>query len=117
MHDLIVREYANTNEKPNVEVNGISFDDIPEKTFVEQHRFSKEDIALLMRAFNLRSKIDLENRQTIDSRVALCMLLRKLVFPIRLCDLERIYGYHRRTISRTLNYLVKYIDIHFKYLQ
>ena len=116
LHTVIMANYTEGSETASIEVHAVSFKNICEATFAEQHRFSKRDVSILVRVFHLDPFIELSNRATIDSRVALCILLRKLVFPIRLCDLESIYGIHRSIISRTLNYLVRHIDDNFSYL-
>lgn len=107
---------SNSENLPITSHSPIAFNDLPIETFEEQFRFAKEDIPLLVTFFNLPLLIKLPNRQSVDVNICWCILLRKLAFPVRLCDLELQFGIHRSTISRILSFMVNYILDHYSYL-
>lgn len=93
-----------------------TFDDMPSSTFREQFRFAKEDIATLVHIFELPEYIKLPNGSRLDAKLAVCILLRKLVFPVRAGDLEDKFGIDRSVCSRAVNWLLHYINTNYGFL-
>ena len=62
-------------------------------------RFDVEDIRLLTIKLGLPEKIVLPSRNTVTGEEGLCMLLRRLCYPNRLFDVEKLFGRPSSTLS------------------
>ena len=93
-----------------------TFEELSLATFREQYRFEKHHIALLVSIFTLGPFIKLDNGTKVKSKLALCILLRKLVFPVRTADLEELFGIDRSLCSRICNSILSHVFENHSYL-
>jgi len=63
-------------------------------------RFTRKEVEELVNALQLPRIVRAANRITEDSRTALCMLLARLAYPNRLCDLALKFGWPVERVSR-----------------
>lgn len=73
-----------------------------------QLRFEKDDIARLRAALRMPD-IRTEQRTQVAAEEALCLALRRLAYPNRLCDLEHVFGRHYSTLSLVSNAAIEHI--------
>jgi hypothetical protein len=60
----------------------------------------KQDVDRLVAALDLPARLPMDNRLRVSGRDGLLLLLRRLAYPNRLSDLERLFGRPRDEISR-----------------
>ena len=75
-------------------------------------RFSPDDIEELASRLALPPTIKTANGCVTDRVEALCVLLRRLSYPNRLCDLEPVFGRPASTLSLITNYTVDFLWEH-----
>ncbi|XP_023015958.2 uncharacterized protein [Leptinotarsa decemlineata] len=66
-------------------------------------RFDKDNIIRLARALGLPNEIVTQQRHRISGLHGLCILLRRLAYPNRLCDLEPLFGLSAQSLSQIAN--------------
>lgn len=76
-----------------------SVDEVDPNVFKKLFRFRKSDIHVLASALEVPRTIATPQRVRLSAEEALCMGLRRLAFPNRLCDLEGLFGRHSSLIS------------------
>ncbi len=83
--------------------------DVPEDNCLEMFRFEKDCIERLRHALNFPPILKCYNGTLVESDEALCILLRRLVYPNRLCDLRGTF--HRTTpeLSMIFNLSVDHV--------
>ena len=84
-------------------------DDQTEQQALNKFRFGKEDIHRLARSLAIPEQIQLPNRCICSGTDALCILLRRLVYPNRLSDLEALFGRPKSTLSLIISYSLDFI--------
>ena len=94
----------------------ITFENIDDNSFVHHFRFTRSQIEHMAELFNLPPLIKLRNRYTVDSRIALCALLKRLAYPTRLQDLEEWFQIAEGNISLTINYMLVHLDDNYSHL-
>ncbi|KAH7954389.1 hypothetical protein HPB49_018180 [Dermacentor silvarum] len=68
--------------------NGLlNIDAIPDHTFRRQFRFEKQDFPVLVKALQVPDCVTSAQGVRVSAQEALCMCLRRLAYPNRLCDL------------------------------
>jgi hypothetical protein len=76
---------------------------------VNQFRFEKMDIPLLATALGIPEIFRTTNGCVLNSIDLMCILLRRLSYPTRLTDLERIFVRPKSTLSHTINELIDFL--------
>lgn len=89
---------------------------MPDSVFRRQFRFAKDDFPTLCQALGIPKTVSSAQGVNIPGWEALCILLRRLAYPNRLCDLELFFGRHSSVISSVTNILLERIDRSFGHL-
>ncbi|VEN41877.1 unnamed protein product [Callosobruchus maculatus] len=76
-----------------------NLEDVDNNDCTSLFRFEKNDLYQLCEALRLPEFITTYNQNKVSGRTGLCMLLRRLVYPNRLSDLQGLFGYSPQTIS------------------
>lgn len=63
---------------------------IRQRKFVELFRFAKDDICELLARLQIPDEVVSAQRVRVSGMEALCMTLRRLAYPNRLCELEGV---------------------------
>ncbi|KAL3208685.1 hypothetical protein MRX96_038865 [Rhipicephalus microplus] len=85
----------------NLHENGVlDIDAIDGTTFYRNFRFQKGDLDDLIVGLLIPGEVMSAQRVRVSDREALCMTLRRLAYPNRLCDLETIFNRHSSVISK-----------------
>lgn len=87
-----------------------------ESVFRRQFRFAKDDFATLCQALKIPKMVSSAQGVSIPSWEALCILLRRLAYPNRLCDFELLFGCHYSVIPSITNILLEHIEGSFGHL-
>lgn len=85
----------------------IHLDRLDDSECMELFRFKKGDIHLLARLLKLPEKYVCENRTTASGIEGLLILLRRLTYPNRLCELEKEFGRSKTELSLLFNVVLK----------
>lgn len=97
--------------------NGLlDIDAMPGQTFRRQFRFEKRDFSVLVKALQLPEYVTSAQGVRVSAREALCMCLRRLAYPNRLCDLQEYFGRHYSVISSVSNKVMLHIETKFGFL-
>ncbi|KAL3176085.1 hypothetical protein MRX96_010785 [Rhipicephalus microplus] len=84
----------------NLHENGVlDIDAIDGTTFYRNFRFYKGDLDDLIVGLLIPGEVMSAQCVRVSDREALCMTLRRLAYPNRLCDLERMFNRHSSVIS------------------
>ncbi|KAH7981862.1 hypothetical protein HPB52_001351 [Rhipicephalus sanguineus] len=78
-------------------------------TFKLMFRFQKHDFNDLCSALLVPREITTAQNVRLCGREALCVLLRRLAYPNRWCDLEGIFGRHSSVMSSATSRLMDHI--------
>ncbi|KAL3205896.1 hypothetical protein MRX96_040577 [Rhipicephalus microplus] len=78
---------------------------------VQGHKgFQKGDLEDLMEALLIPEEVVSAQRVRVSGREALCMTLRRLAYPNRLCELELFFRRHSSVISSVVSKVLAHID-------
>ncbi|KAH7941320.1 hypothetical protein HPB49_012289 [Dermacentor silvarum] len=94
----------------------LNIDAIPDHTFRRQFRFEKEDFPVLVKALQVPDHATCAHGVRVSAQEALCMCLRRLAYPNRLCDLQDFFGRHYSVISSVSNKMMFHIERKFGFL-
>ena len=86
-----------------------NLEDQSDQQALNRFRFDKENIYRLARSLALPDEIQLTNCCICSGTDALCILLRRLVYPNRLSDLETLFGRPKSTLSLIINHTLDFI--------
>lgn len=98
---------------PRRNIGQHGFVDVPnmdEWTFKRSFRFEKMDLEDLVAALKIPAEVKSAQRVRVPGYEALCMTLRRLAYPNRLCDLERTFGRHSSVISSVVSTVMAHIE-------
>lgn len=99
----------------NVPDAPFSLDEIPDVECRSLFRFAKDDIYRLQAALRLQETISLDNDSLMDSTLALCILLRRLVYPNRLEELVTLFRRSKCSISRAFHAMLSHIFTNYRH--
>ncbi|KAH7965735.1 hypothetical protein HPB49_010261 [Dermacentor silvarum] len=94
----------------------LNIEAIPDRVFRRQFRFEKADFPLLLMAPELPQYLSSAQGVRITGYEALCMCLRRLAYPNRLCDLQEYFARHYSVISSVTNKVMWHIERKFGFL-
>lgn len=100
------RNYVARNGTLNIE-------GLPATTFRRQFRFEKADFGVLMQALEVPDIVTSAQGVRVAGTDALCMCLRRLAYPNRLCDLQEYFGRHYSVISSITNKVMLHLETRF----
>lgn len=84
--------------------------------FLELFRFERDDIDELRTLLRVPDEVVSAQRVRVPGMEALCMTLRRLAYPNRLCELEVEFGRHGTVISSIVNKVLAHIEYYFGHL-
>ncbi|KAH9381821.1 hypothetical protein HPB48_023116 [Haemaphysalis longicornis] len=115
--DLLCTEVFSAERRGPLSFHGL-FDSnaMDDGVFRTLFRFEKNDARRLERALLLPEVIYSAQRVPVPAHEALCLTLRRLAYPNRLCGLERSFGRHYSVISSVTNKVLAHIDDSFAHL-
>ncbi|QRV82757.1 DDE superfamily endonuclease [Ceratobasidium sp. AG-Ba] len=87
----------------------LKWDDIDDKRCWEWTRFSKLNIEYFVIILGIPDPFYTKKRNKIPGNLALTILLNRLSYPNRLCDLEWRYGIAATTLSTVINQLSEFV--------
>ncbi|KAL3184415.1 hypothetical protein MRX96_031827 [Rhipicephalus microplus] len=101
----------------DLQINGLlDLDGMDFTTFYRSFRFQKGDLEDLMEALLIPEEVVSAQRVRVSGREALCMTLRRLAYPNRLCELELFFRRHSSVISSVVSKVLAHIDYYFAHL-
>ncbi|XP_050513787.1 uncharacterized protein LOC126889496 [Diabrotica virgifera virgifera] len=89
---------------------------VDEKDAEQNFRFKKRDIPLLARFLRIPNRIRTKSGHIATGIEGICIFLRRLAYPNRLCDLEYIFQRSPPALSEICNYVCKHIYDNFRYV-
>lgn len=116
VEDLILLDSIKKPKRYSSRRGLFNLETLDDVTVKRMFRFQKGDIDRLFRALQMPSVVTVQNNVRIPGREALCITLRRLAYPNRLCELEDIFGRHYSTISSTATAVVRHIVSTFGHL-
>ncbi|KAL1422035.1 hypothetical protein MTO96_022497 [Rhipicephalus appendiculatus] len=101
----------------DLQMNGLlNLDEMDFTTFYRSFRFPKGDLDDLMRALLIPEEVVSAQQVRVSGREALCMTLRRLAYPNRLCELELFFRRHSSVISSVVSKVLAHIEYYFAHL-
>jgi len=80
------------------------------------YRFTKDEIEQLVHALRLPRRIIAANGIVEDNFTALCMVLARLAYPVRLSELQMMFGWKPERVSQIINCTMEIIHNTWKHL-
>ena len=84
-------------------------DSLTDEAFEKLFRFKRQDVAKLLAGLQFPAKATVEYRYKVSGEECLLILLRRLAYPARLCDLSRLFGRSRSTLSTIFNHALDHV--------
>ncbi|KAK8762253.1 hypothetical protein V5799_026480, partial [Amblyomma americanum] len=94
----------------------LDINNIEKSLFKYQFRFEKDDITELLCALMVPNTVTSAQNVKVPGREALCLTIRRLAYPNRWCDLERIFGRHTSVMSSITSKMLNHITANFGHL-
>ncbi|KAH8030986.1 hypothetical protein HPB51_012454 [Rhipicephalus microplus] len=115
--DLLITDLLQPQPRRNLHENGVlDIDAIDGTTFYRALRFHKGDLDDLIVGLLIPGEMMSAQRVRASDHEALCMTLRRLAYPNRLCDLETIFNRHSSVISSVVSKVMSHIEYYFGHL-
>ena len=89
-------ELEEMNRKKPVSFN---LRDVPESVCIRQFRFSRDDIYRLCHLLQIPDPVICRTRIRVSASFGLCLVLRRLAYPNRWCDLTLLFGKSQSYLS------------------
>ncbi|XP_077506971.1 uncharacterized protein LOC144116141 [Amblyomma americanum] len=117
IEDLLCLEVFGETQRDPLSVRGLlNIDDIDSGVFRRHFRFEKHDLHRLQRPLQIPEAVVTPQRVAVPGDEALCITLRRLAYPNRLCDLEDLFRRHSSTLSSVTNIVLGHIETRFFHL-
>ncbi|XP_065292311.1 uncharacterized protein [Dermacentor albipictus] len=94
----------------------LNLDAMDSTLFYRSFRFEKSDLDDLLTGLLIPEEVQSAQRVRVPGREALCMTLRRLAYPNRLCDLEVFFSRHSSVISSVVSKVLSHIEYYFGHL-
>lgn len=91
----------------------LNIDSMDDDAFRQQFRFEKPDLQRLRTQLRIPDRLTTQQGIHVNGDEALCIALRRLAYPNRLCDLEPLFGRHYSTLSLVSNGVMSHIETAF----
>ena len=115
---LILAQCEQSEEPDHYKYDRFCFDNLSEAQFKQYFRFHKEDISMLRKKLGLKAVYTGVNGIKWHGDEGLCIMLRRLAYPNRLCDLVPLFRRHETELSLIVNVMLQEISSkHLKRLQ
>ncbi|CAH2020951.1 unnamed protein product [Acanthoscelides obtectus] len=86
-----------------------NLENLPDEVIRLNFRFERSDLHRLMAVLRIPSEIVTITRNKVDGLTALCILLRRLAYPNRLCDMVPMFHLSTQSLSQIINKLISVI--------
>ncbi|KAH6923083.1 hypothetical protein HPB50_016722 [Hyalomma asiaticum] len=117
IEDLLVMEVLSVKRREPLSASGLlNIERMDDGVFRTYFRFEKNDIRRLKSALLLPDTVYTAQRVSLSGEEALCITLRRLAYPNRLIELERLFGRHYSVISAVTNSVLTHIEDNFGHL-
>ena len=103
---LLLAECEQSEVPLHYKYKRFSFDRLSETEFKQYFRFTKEHVALLVDTLKLKQTYTASSKLRWSGTEGLCILLRRLCYPNRLCDLVPLFGRHETELSVIVNVML-----------
>ncbi|XP_050515978.1 uncharacterized protein LOC126890879 [Diabrotica virgifera virgifera] len=113
LNDIFVNPVVNPIQDPVLQFD---LDNMEDKYVKLNFRFQREDLIRLAVALGIPEQIKTRSRHSSGGLEGLCILLRRLAYPSRLCDLEQLFRRSATSISEISNYVNNHIYRNHGYL-
>ncbi|XP_075738061.1 uncharacterized protein LOC142777476 [Rhipicephalus microplus] len=115
--DLLIMDLLQPQPWRNLHENGVlDIDANDGTTCYRNFRFHKGDLDDLIVGLLIPGEVMSAQRVRVSDSEALCMTLRRLAYPNRLCDLETIFNRHSSMISCVVSKVMSHIEYYFGHL-
>lgn len=84
--------------------------------FYRMFRFEKIDFRDLVSTLQIPEEVVSAQRVRVSGNEALCITLRRLAYPNRLCELELLFNRHSSVLSSVVSTVLAHIEYHFDHL-
>ncbi|XP_050509690.1 uncharacterized protein LOC126886722 isoform X2 [Diabrotica virgifera virgifera] len=102
LNDIFVNPVVNPIQDPVLQFD---LDNMEDKYVKLNFRFQREDLIRLAVALGIPEQIKTRSRHSSGGLEGLCILLRRLAYPSRLCDLEQLFRRNHGYLLRDLGNL------------
>ncbi|XP_077517212.1 uncharacterized protein LOC144128038 [Amblyomma americanum] len=111
IEDLLCLEVFGETRRDPLSVRGlINIDAMDSGVFRTYFRFEKDDLRKLQSALRIPEMVLTPQKVSVPGDEALCITLRRLAYPNRLCDLEDLFGRHSSVLSSLTNEVLRHVD-------
>ncbi|KAL3215700.1 hypothetical protein MRX96_051322 [Rhipicephalus microplus] len=111
---LMLREKEPPRRRVHASRGGLlNLDSMSSQCFRRQFRFEKADFPVLVHALKMPQYITSAQGVRVTATEALCICLRRLAYPNRLCDLQEYFGRHYSVVSSVSNKILYHIEKNF----
>ena len=100
---------AETRSSYNSAWPRLNLETMSDTQIVNNFRFQLDDLPRLQRALAIPDTMKFSERTVSSGLEALCVVLRRLAYPNRLCDLEQLFGRPKCSISVICNETIDYL--------
>uniref|UniRef100_A0A6P7H5Q5 Uncharacterized protein LOC114346516 n=1 Tax=Diabrotica virgifera virgifera TaxID=50390 RepID=A0A6P7H5Q5_DIAVI len=108
IEDLVLINLLEVEDIQQVDIH-FDFNELTNSQCKDFFRFSSDDIRLLVNLLRIPNEIRTANRNKVTGLTALCILLRRLIYPNRLKDLQILFGLSPQSLSHIINYMLDFI--------
>ena len=91
-------------------------DSLSDDSFKLFFRFEREGFAKLLASLQFPATLNMEFRYKVSGEECLLILLRRLAYPARYCDLARLFGRSKSALSSIFNYALDHVFERTKHL-
>ena len=84
-------------------------DSLSDHAFERFFRFKRPEFARLLLALQFPAELIVESRYEVSGEECLMILLRRLAYPARLCDLSKLFGRSESVLSSIFNYALDHV--------
>ena len=106
---LLFAYYEQQLRKPRILHERLALDSLTDSAFVDFFRFSRTDFRKLLVLLQFPADAKLADRHKVSGEVCLLVLLRRLTYPARYCDLGRFFGRSNTAICLIFNFALNHV--------
>ena len=110
---VIALQHLHDKEKHASKKKRFCFNDASNEYCWKMFRFQKDDLRRLKTALHVPDNMTLPNRTVFVGIDGLCIMLRRLAYPSRLCDMEQMFGCGASELGLIFNAMIDFIHERF----
>ena len=103
---IMLADLENTQIPTHYKYPRFNENDLSEEEFEKYFRFKRDDVYLLKNHLNLQDCYKAGSKIKWSAIEGICILLRRLAYPNRLCDLVPLFGRHKTELSIIVNVML-----------